>query len=404
MVGSSGIQRTLSLARELPACGWEPIVLTAQPHAYERVAEDLMREIPESVPVERAFALDTARHLRIGGRYPGFLARPDRWVSWSWRAVPAGMRLIKRFRPDAIWSTYPIATAHLIGAELQRRSGVPWIADFRDPMAQDGYPEDAKTWQSFKKIEETAVARAARLVFVTPGARHMYETRYPTTPGERFAVVENGYDESFFEIAEGQLQGRGPLNAGCLTLLHSGIVYPSERDPTALFAALSRLRARGDIGAGNFRLRFRAPAHDELLHRLARETSTSDLIEVLPPIAYGDALVEMMNADALLIMQGANCNEQIPAKLYEYLRARRPLLGLADPQGDTAHALRDAGVRHIGKLEDSAAVEHALSGFLESLRAGQSELPNEESVASSSRRFRTRQMADILNEVASARA
>jgi len=155
---------------------------------------------------------------------------------------------------------------------------------------------------------------------------------------------------------------------------------------------------------GSFRLRFRAPAHDDLLHRLAGETSTSDLIEVLPPIAYGEALVEMMSADALLIMQGANCNEQIPAKLYEYLRARRPLLGLADPKGDTAHALLNAGVRHIGKLEDSAAVEHALSGFLESLRAGQSELPNEESVASSSRRFRTRQVADILNEVVSAKA
>jgi len=399
LTGSSGVQRTLALARHLPAFGWEPIVLSADPRAYERTAEDLLREVPPSVHVERCFALDTARHLRLFGKYPGFLARPDRWISWSWSAVRAGLRLIERYRPQAIWSTYPIATAHLIAAELQRKSGLPWVADFRDPMAQDGYPADPRTWQSFKKIEETAAARAARLVFVTPGARSMYATRYPGTPEENFVVVENGYDEALFEDAERQLTGRAPLNVDRLTLLHSGIVYPSERDPAALFAALARLRKRGLISAQNFRMRFRAPAHDDLLLRLGAETATGDLIEILPSIPYGEALAEMMRADGLVIMQGANCNEQIPAKLYEYLRARRPILGLADPEGDTARAMKDAGVREIGKLEDTLAVESALAQFLERLQSGQAALPDERAVAASSRHARTRQLAEVLNDV-----
>jgi hypothetical protein len=359
----------------------------------------LLPEIPKSVTVQRSFALDTARHLTLFGKYAGFTARPDRWVSWYWSAVPAGVRLIKRFRPRAIWSTYPIATAHLIAAELQRRSGLPWIADFRDPMAQEGYPEDPKTWRCFKRIEETAAARAARLVFVTPSARDMYAARYPNTARERFSVIENGYDEALFENAERLLKERIPLSPGRMTLLHSGIVYPSERDPTALFAALSRLRTRGLICRESFCLRFRAPVHDALLLRLGRETSTSDLIEVLPAISYREALIEMLRADALVVMQGANCNEQIPAKLYEYLRARRPILGLADPDGDTARAMKDAGVRHLGKLEDDRAIEAALAQLVVELETGRATVPDSSAVIASSRRSRTEQLAALLSDV-----
>ncbi|HSQ81014.1 MAG TPA: glycosyltransferase, partial [Casimicrobiaceae bacterium] len=151
LAGSSGIQRTLRFVQHLPAFGWEPAVLTADPRAYERTSEDLDAEVPDGVQVERAFALDTARQLSIAGRYPGFLARPDRWMTWQYAAVRSGMKLIRRWRPDVIWSTYPIATAHVIGSVLHRRSGLPWIADFRDPMAQEGYPADPRIWQSFKR-------------------------------------------------------------------------------------------------------------------------------------------------------------------------------------------------------------------------------------------------------------
>src|SRR6185437_16439740 len=140
LAGSSGIQRTLRFVQQLPEFGWEPVVLTTTIRAYERTSTDLDTEVPGDIVVERAFALDARRQLSIAGRYPAWLARPDRWMTWRFAGVHAGMRLIRRLRPEAIWSTYPIATAHMIGASLARRSGLPWIADFRDPMAQEGYP------------------------------------------------------------------------------------------------------------------------------------------------------------------------------------------------------------------------------------------------------------------------
>jgi hypothetical protein len=400
---SSGVQRTLRFVQHLPAHGWQPLVLSAHSLAYADTSNDLLAEIPPGTVVERAFALDAARHLAIAGRYPGALARPDRWRSWAFRAVPAGLRLIERYRPDVIWSTYPIATAHLIAHRLHRLTGIPLVADFRDPMAQEGYPADPLTWRAFDGIEKDLARDAARLVFVTPSAMALYRDRFPAVPADRFVMIENGFDEAAFAAAETGL-AYAPLNPGCFTLLHSGIVYPSERDPTALFAALGRMRADGRIGPDRLRIRFRAPVHDQLLQRLAADTGTSELIEVLPAVPYRQALEEMLRADGLLVMQASNCNEQIPAKLYEYLRARRPVLGLADPSGDTARTLHANGVAHVARLEDSAAVEAAMGAYLASVRTSAPPAPLEDRLSAMSRRARARELAALLEGVTLARA
>ena len=395
--GGSGIQRTLRFVQHLPDYGWQPLVLSASPVAYPETAVDLLAEVPPGTVVQRSLALDASRHLAIGGRYMRWTAQPDRWKSWQWAAVRDGMRMIKTYRPDAIWSTYPIATAHLIGAELQRRSGLPWVADFRDPMAQDGYPSDPKVWKCFKAIETVAMDRAARCVFTTPGAASAYSKRYPAA-ASRMAVLENGYDEeSFSGLARSSKEGGARvLNPGKWTLLHSGIVYPSERDPTQFFAALALGVQRGDFDRNALRVRFRAPVHAELLQGLAGRYGIADIIEICPPVGYRDALLEMVQADGLLIMQAANCNAQIPAKLYEYLRAGVPLIGLTDLEGDTAQALRLAGIGALAPLDSTTQIADVLAAFLTDLRQGSSVLPDVAAVASASRRARTEQLAALL--------
>lgn len=395
---SSGVQRTLRFVQHLPSHGWLPIVLTAHPRAYSAVSTDLLKGVPPEAVVERAFALDAARHLAIAGRFPGFLARPDRWRNWAVRAVPAGLQLIRRLRPEVIWATYPIATALLIALRLHRETGIPLVADFRDPMVQDGYPADPKTWRAFDRIEKDIGREAAKLVFVTPSALATYRTRYAGPSDDRFVMIENGFDEESFVVAERGLDA-APLHPGRFTLLHSGVVYPSERDPTALFSALGRMRRDGRIDSSRLIIRFRAPVHGELLRRLADETGTSDLIEILPSMPYRDALQEMLCADGLLVMQGSNCNEQIPAKLYEYLRARRPILGLADPIGDTASTMRRSGVVDIARLEDTHQVEAAMMKYLARVRPGSPPAPLRADLAAMSRGSRSRELAALLESV-----
>src|SRR5262249_15005272 len=172
--GSTGITRTLSFAKYLPEFGWEAVVLTTTVGAYAEVRAENQRLIPGHVRVIRAPAFDASRHLAVRGRYPGFLALPDRWQSWIFTGSAWAVPAIGRLRPAAIMSTYPIASAHRIGAFAARVSGLPWIADFRDPMVQDDYPRDRRVRASFASVEESTFGRAARVLVTTDGAGEVY--------------------------------------------------------------------------------------------------------------------------------------------------------------------------------------------------------------------------------------
>ncbi|MBK5205119.1 MAG: glycosyltransferase [Polaromonas sp.] len=397
LAGSSGIQRTLRFVQHLPSLGWQPLVLSTHPRAYEKTSGDLLADVPAGTVVRRAFALDTARHLQFAGRYLGWMARPDRWISWKFAAIREGLKLIDEFRPDVIWSTYPIATAHVIASALHRKTGIPWIADFRDPMAQEGYPADLRIWQSYLAIEADAAAQARFCVFTTPSAARMYQQRYPAA-ASRMVVLENGYDEESFASAALQPQGASAPVAGTrpLLMLHSGIVYPSERDPTQLFVALGRLKKEGRLSPADLRIRFRASVHDDLLQHLAKTHGAQDFIELCPAIPYREALAEMMAVDALLVMQASNCNAQIPAKIYEYLRAGKPILGLTDPEGDTAGVLRQAGLNDVARLDSADEISRVLPALVRDWRQGKAVLPQPLAVQQASRHGRSQALAALL--------
>ena len=409
MRGSSGIQRTLKFSRYLPQWGWTPLVLSAHPRAYASKGPDQMADIGHGAVVVRSFALDTSRHLSIRGRYPACLALPDRWSSWLLGAVPAGLRLVRRYRPQVIWSTYPIATAHLIGLTLRRLTGLPWIADLRDPMTDVDYPADPLTRTVFRWIEARTVRHCSVAVCTTPGAIVAYRARFPQIPAERFALIENAYDEDNFTQAEtatadraGEVQAATAAASAArpFTLVHSGVIYPSERDPRPFFAALSVLRAAGELAPGRFHVILRATDHDDWLRPLIDSHRIADLVTLSPRVSYRAALAEMLAADGLLILQARNCNHQIPAKLYEYLRARRPLLALTDPAGDTAGALRKAGIDTIAPLDSTGDIVAALRRFMALAVAGAAPLATPETIAAHSRQARSRELADLFERVA----
>ncbi|HEX9172933.1 MAG TPA: glycosyltransferase [Telluria sp.] len=398
--GSSGVQRTLKFSRYLGSSGWQPLVLSAHPRAYTAKGDDQLRDVAPDLVVRRAFALDTSRHLAFKGRYFGALALPDRWVTWLLGAVPAGLRMIRTYRPQVIWSTYPIATAHLIGLTLHRLTGLPWVADLRDPMIDDAYPSGRLTRAIFRWIETQTVRHAVRVVCTTPGAITAYRTTYPELPPERFALIENGYDEENFRDAETLAVPRRRVAGEPLLLLHSGIIYPSERDPTHLFEALAALLKAGRISPATLNVRLRAAVHDAYLEAMIARYAIGSIVTVAPHLPYREALTEMLSADALLVLQAANCNAQIPAKIYEYLRARRPILALTDATGDTATTLRCAGIDTIGPLDVPEAIAQTLMRFLDQVGAGTAPLPTPKVIEMNSRRARTVQLAALLDQVA----
>lgn len=398
--GSSAVQRALRFVQHLPSFGWQPIVLTASASGYERVAVEAGQELPAGVHVERALALDAKRHFAWRGRYPAALARPDRWRAWQWTGRWCGRRLIRRFRPAALWSTYPILSAHEIACTLARESALPWLADFRDPVVEEAFPEDPVERADCARRELAYANVAAGFTVTTPSLRDWFVARYPQLGG-RVTMIENGYDEPSFA----GMQGSPPVaQRASYTLLHSGELYPVLRDPVHLFRAVRELQDGGALAPGELRFRFRAPGDEAIVRDAARAHGLEDVVEVAPRVSYGEALREMLAADALLILQGIDCNRQIPAKAYEYLRAGRHVLGITDPVGDTGRMLAGAGVDCIAALEDVAAIRAALLRLLPRLRAGAPAQYAPAVVEAGSRRARAGELARLLDATVAAGA
>jgi hypothetical protein len=125
----------------------------------------------------------------------------------------------------------------------------------------------------------------------------------------------------------------------------------------------------------------------------------AEIIELAPPIPYRSALQEMMRADGLLVLQASNCNDQIPAKVYEYLRCQRPILALTDPRGDTAGLLREAGIRNIARLDSTREIASELARFLDQVSLRQAARPSDAFVRLASRLERTREFSTLLEQL-----
>ncbi|MES1930681.1 hypothetical protein SADO_15574 [Salinisphaera dokdonensis CL-ES53] len=395
---STGQLRTLAFCRHLPDFGWQPAVLTATANAYPRIDRSSLAAIPDATEVARAFAFDAKKVMGLRGNYPVWVAQPDRWWSWWFAGVIRGLAAIRRHKPQVIWSTYPITTAHLIGLTLHRLTGLPWIADFRDPVGtsvlKSPLTDRTRAW-----VERATVAHCARGVFTTRGAAELYRQRFPEKTDATWQVIPNGYDEGdFSDLAD----AAPPAASGRpVKLLHSGVLYREHRDPQAFFVALAKLKAEGLVRADNLVVVLRASGNEAHYDSVIRSMGIEDIVRLEPAIPYREALAEQMGADGLLLWQGERYNRQIPAKVYEYFRTGRPMLALVEPGGDTANLVDDMIDGAYAPMNDADRIREQLMQFLTSIRSGCDKYKiSPDKVSGFSRRGGARQLAEIFNTLA----
>ena len=390
--GSTGASRTIAFSKYLRQDGWDVRILTINPKAYEDTAIENQLLVPPYVCVDRAWGFDSRRRLAVMGRYPLFLALPDRWQSWIAGGFIRGLKIVRTWHPDVIMTTYPIPSAHFIGFLLQRRFKLPWVAEFRDPMLQPDYPTRRWERRAFAKIEQLVFTNANKVVVTTDGCMTMYLNRFPDLSRGKISCIPNGYDpEMFAETAVSKHRA-----SGTLVLLHSGLLYPGERNPATFFQAVRSLAASGFLDNHRVEFRLRATGNDENYKNMVRSYGIDSYVSILPRVPYVKALEEMKAADALLLFQADNCNAQIPAKVYEYMYCRKPILAFADPAGETGTLLRSVGVHSIAKLEEPRQIEDKLKDFLEQMRTGEAFVVAEDDVARFSRQSRSSELNRVL--------
>lgn len=397
--GSSGLLRSAKFCRYLPQSGWEPVVLTAHPRAYEEHNGWQMPPGFGGLRVIRAFALDARRHLSINGRYLQSTALPDRWVSWIIGGVPAGLWQIRQQKIKVIFSTYPIASAILIGYLLHRLSGKPWVVDFRDPLVEYTYPSDPAVMAAHRWIESKVIKHASLIIFTARSSLRMYQQRYPKLPEQRFLLLPNGYDEEDFESLRRTVE-TPKSKSGPFRLVHAGTIYPDARDPSHLFGALARLKREGRLDASRLLIDLRAPGFEDQYSTQLRNLKIDDMVRVLPALPYQESLADQAEADGLLLLQGPSCDRQIPAKAYEYLRTGKLILALTSETGDTADLLRATGGAQITDITNEDLIYSGLLAFIDAIATGSIEPADPQVVQRYARHQLSVELGKALSKVA----
>ena len=350
---SVGAQRTIHLARLLANEGWSPVVISVRTAALDQIDETFYASNLADIPVERMYCLNVRRSLSIRGKYFAFMATPDVFATWPLFSGRRVRQLVKKYRPLAVWSTSPVLSAHFVGKRISQLSDLPWIVDFRDPPIDPLNPPTGLRRHVVGRLLASVATRASAVTFVAQGARKSFTEMFPDASEKSF-LIPNGFDP------ESMPQGReekGDLGSSRLLLLHSGTVYADLRNPRGLFEALRSIRHRSPTLYSRLLIRFRGSGADSWLIPLAKEFGISDSIECVGPLKHVDALRELVAADALILLQGAGANSQVPAKLYEYACAQRPIIGLVASGGDTRDLMLEMGYR--GMAEPTNANEIA---------------------------------------------
>jgi len=293
--------------------------------------------------------------------YLGLIHIPDQRASWIRTAIPAGRRLIEEAKPEIIFASAPPHTGLIIASRLARAYKIPWVADFRDLWVDNPYYGEPN-WRRYVDavLERLVLRRAAGLVTVSPVWAEQLRRRH----GKAAAVVYNGYAEEDFPRLAARVDG-----GETLTIRYMGSIYRGFRDPSALFSAIAslpeQLRSRISV-------EFFTDAGD-VIREAAAAHRVESAVAVKPFIPYRQALERQMEADVLLLLQSTDRRDEgnLPAKLFEYLYARRPILFLGYEHGIAARLVIERGAGFVSNRP--AEISHQLERWLEDKRAGRLE-------------------------------
>lgn len=343
---STGVLRTYKFTEYLLQHQWNAHVITVPSALYVSRNPAGADIIPPQITVERAWGCDIKQAVAIRGVYPAWLGIPDRYWPWFFAARSAGARAIREGRINAIYSTYPIPTAHLIGLSLHRRFKLPWIADFRDPWAVAS--ETGLRARIEAVLERKVIESADRVICNTAAMRRHFLQKYPDVPGSKFVTITNGYDEADFAgiVAE-------PTEK--FQILYPGILDLENRDPRGLLAAIALALQEGKLDRNDLHLTFLGCGDYGGSAQFARQLDEFGLRSVTEVVAtripYKHALRRLAGADVLVALSSQHeqlASEldwtamQVPAKVYEYLRLGRPMLPLV-AGGAVAEVLEQVG-------------------------------------------------------------
>ena len=373
--GGSGVQRWVKFVKYLPAQGWEPVVFAPEKADYPSLDPSLGDEVPASVEVLRGRIWEPYAAYRklLGGKNASTqvteissgkktwkqklslwiranLFVPDPRIGWVKPSIKTLQKYLKEHPVDAIITTGPPHSVHLIGLALKDKLDIPWIPDFRDPWSRMYYlkylPMTSATREAIRGMEQEVLDRCSTVLACTPLMQEEFQAQTKTP----VACITNGFDQEDFA-------GPAPEGDGHFNITHTGL-FAADGNPLQLWKVLGKLVVAAPGFREELRIRLVGKVDKEVQEAISAAGLEANVV-TLGPLDHASAVREQRSASILLLplRNDPQYNPILPGKLFEYLAARRPILGIGQEDGAMARVIFSTRAGITADWENSAPMQ-----------------------------------------------
>jgi hypothetical protein len=395
--------------------GWEPVIYTPANPEPQEIDESLLADVPENLEIVRTHIYEPYGIYKwLSGKKPGEklgvalmsdkkksglfsrfslwirsnLFIPDPRVFWIRPSIRFLSKYLEQHPADAIISTGPPHSMHLIGLGLKRKLGIRWVADFRDPWTNIDFFQDLSltklSRRYHQKLEQSVLQEADHIITVSPGMTHEFKAMGI----KPVSTITNGYDEEPL-IADQR-------NIDKFSLLHLGSM-PKSRNPLGLWQILSDLIRNNELFASRLEIRLIGKvdftvAESIELHGLQNYVVQQEYV----PHTQTFSLLSRASVLLLCINNTPNAKGILTNKFFEYLSTQRPILALGPADGDVSAILAETGAGRIFEYNDTAGLKSQILTLFE-LYSQQSLTTDRRDITKYSRKNLTREVSVLLN-------
>lgn len=355
--GGSGVQRWLKFAKYLPEFGWQPVIYTPENPDFNIQDESLLKDIPPEAEIIRkkiwepyaiGKLLTGQKNLNRGIvdeiKNPGFMKKilnwirgnlfiPDPRVFWVKPSIRFLIKYLHQHPVDAVITTGPPHSMHLIGKGLKEKIGINWIADFRDPWSQldflDNFQVSSRNRKKYERMESKVLENCDRVLATSPS---MPNCLMPFDLN-KFRCITHGFDESDFKVENSKNKKSSKLR-----IYHAGLLN-KLRNPLNLWESLNSLCAQNEQINKTLIIQLAGTIDHGVVNQIKAYPYLTNKLEIQGYKTHKEVIQDYLNAKVLLLLvnNSENAKVNIPGKLFEYLATGKSILLVGNDSSDAAH-------------------------------------------------------------------